>query len=166
MKNDVEVVAELIRNAPIGQYIGELGAKVLSERAAKMIDLADNEVLCEKGVANDFFYIVAKGRLAMVSESADRSNSAILHIYEKGDLIGELTFIDDLPHANTVRSLGNAYVVSFNKTDLAPLITEQPELMYNFMRAVIRRVHSTLTAINRHQSELLTYIQTGGRGRM
>lgn len=161
-----EEIATLIYSAPIGQYIGENGAKILAEQAAQKLDLKDNEVLCKKGVSTNCFYIVTKGRLAITSETKDKPTPTILHILEKGDLVGELSFIDNSPHADTVCSLGDSGVISFNKTDITPLIKDHPELMFNFMQAVIKRVHSTLTAINRQQNELLTYIQTGGRGRL
>lgn len=166
MKTNTEELAALIYGAPIGQYIGEIGAKVLAEHAAQKLDLKDDEVLCEKGISTNSFYIVAKGRLAITSEQKNKDTPAILHILEKGDLVGELSFIDGSAHSVTVRSLGNSCVISFNKADIDPLIKDNPELVFNFMRGVIKRVHSTLTAINRQQNELLTYIQTGGRGRL
>jgi CRP/FNR family transcriptional regulator, cyclic AMP receptor protein len=166
MKANAKEIAALIHNAPIGKYIGEDGAKILAERAAQKIDLTDDEVLCEKGISTNSFYIVTKGRLAIVNEGKERQTPAVLHVLEKGDLVGELSFIDGSAHADTVRSLGSSSVISFNKADIDPLINDHPELVFNFMRAVIKRVHSTLTAINRQQNELLTYIQTGGRGRL
>lgn len=166
MKTNTEEIAALIRSAPIGQYIGDNGAAILAERAAQKLDLQDDEVLCEKGIVTNCFYIVTKGRLAITTEVKGQQSPVILHVLEKGDLVGELSFIDGSPHADTVRSLGNSCVISFNKADISPLIQDNPDLIFNFMRAVIKRVHSTLTAINRQQNELLTYIQTGGRGRL
>ncbi|MDY7577063.1 cyclic nucleotide-binding domain-containing protein [Herbaspirillum sp. RTI4] len=166
MKSNIDEIAALIHNAPIGKYIGESGAKILAERAAQKIDLDDDEVLCEKGISTNSFYIVTKGRLAITSDVKDKQTPAILHVLEKGDLVGELSFIDGSAHPDTVRSLGRSCVISFNKADIDPLINDNPELIFNFMRAIIKRVHSTLTAINRQQNELFSYIQTGGRGRL
>ena len=166
MKATTQEIAALICNAPIGQYIGEEGATILAQRAAQKIDLQDDEVLCERGVSTNCFYIVTQGRLAITNAVKDKDRTTVLHILEKGDLVGELSFIDGSGHADTVRSLGNASVISFNQDDIFPLIKDHPELIFNFMRAVIKRVHSTLTAINRQQNELLAYIQTGGKGRL
>jgi CRP/FNR family cyclic AMP-dependent transcriptional regulator len=166
VKANTQEIATLICNAPIGQYIGEEGATILAQHAAQKIDLQDDEVLCEKGVSTNCFYIVTKGRFAITSVARDRDRTTVLHILEKGDLVGELSFIDGSGHADTVRSLGTSSVISFNKDDIFPLIKDHPELVFNFMRAVIKRVHSTLTAINRQQNELLSYIQTGGKGRL
>ncbi len=165
MKLTVDEITKLIRAAPIGEYIGDAGSQILAERAAQSLDLQDNEALFEKGSSTNSFYIVIEGRLAIMAEPM-RTQANILHILEKGDLVGELSFIDGSPHASTVRSLGHSRVISFNKSDIDPLISEHPLLVFNFMRAIIKRVHSTLTAINRQQSELLTYISTGGRGRL
>jgi len=167
MKLTIDEVTKLIRDAPIGEYIGDAGSKILAERAAQNLDLLDNEALYEKGSSTNSFYIIIEGRLAIMSDPIrDRANPGILHVLEKGDLVGELSFIDGSSHGSTVRSLGQSRVISFNKSDIDPLINEHPLLVFNFMRAIIKRVHSTLMAINAQQSELLTYISTGGRGRL
>jgi hypothetical protein len=46
------------------------------------------------------------------------------------------------------------------------LITQHPQLTYNFMRAIIKRVHHLVDTLGQHELELQQYIQTGGRGRL
>ena len=65
-----------------------------------------------------------------------------------------------------MRALGQAAVLCFKAGDIQPLITQHPQLVYNFMRAVVKRVHSVVTTLAEHEMELQQYIQTGGRGRM
>jgi len=86
--------------------------------------------------------------------------------WKKAIWSGELSFIDQTPHDLSVRALGQAAVLCFKAGDIQPLITQHPQLVYNFMRAVVKRVHSVVTTLAEHEMALQHYIQTGGRGRI
>jgi CRP/FNR family transcriptional regulator, cyclic AMP receptor protein len=164
-EQDVDRIAAAIYEAPLGEYIGRDGAGILAAHAANERRLKDNEFLYRKGETTGSFYIVTEGRLAIVREKTTEPKEIILHILEKGDLVGELSFIDETPHALSVSALGDAAVLIFNADDIKPLITEEPELIYNFMRAVIKRVHQLVNTVRDHEMEMLQYIMTGGSGR-
>ena len=165
-KPDIERVTQLIKEAPLGQYIGPEGVKILAERVASEQRLKDNEFLYHRGEMADSFYIITEGRVAFARENANNEKMRILHVLEKGDLMGELSFIDGTPRTVSACALGDAAVLCFNAEDIMPLITEHPNLVFDFMRAVIKRVHNTVASIGQQQIELADYISTGGRGRI
>ncbi|KXF80598.1 Crp/Fnr family transcriptional regulator [Enterovibrio coralii] len=160
-----ENVARLILEAPIGQYIGESGASILAQQAATEISLNDGEFLYRTGDVANSFYIVTSGRLAFCRENKSSGKINLLHTLHQGDLIGELSFIDGEPRSISVQALGAATVLCFHREDIDPLITSHPKLVFDFMRAVVKRVHHTVTAIGQQQAELADYIATGGKGR-
>ncbi len=163
---DIEQVKKHIIEAPIGQYIGEDGAQILAEKACCELSLKDSEYLFRQGELENSFYIVTQGRLGLVKERKKDKSPYVLHVLEQGDLVGELSFIDDTPHATSCMALGDATVLRFKGEDIRPLITEEPILMFNFMRAVIKRVHHTISNIGQQQLALSDYISTGGKGRL
>lgn len=162
---ETDRIAALIYDAPLGGYIGRDGAAILAERAAAEHTLKNDEYLFRKGEVTSSFFIVTEGRLAMVREKGADRPPTVVHVLEKGDLVGELGFIDQTPHALSVKALCDASVISFSAESIKPLITEHPELIYNFMRAVIKRVHHVVVTVGEHERELRDYISTGGRGR-
>jgi len=165
-KPDVETVKNLILEAPIGKYIGDRGAGIFAERACCIIELKDGEFLYKKGETTKSFYIIAEGRLALVKiRKKAEKKPRILHILEKGDLVGELSFIDDTHHASSVMALGDARVLRFKAEDIRPLILQEPQLMFDFMRAIIKRVHHTVSSISEQQIALSDYIASAGKGR-
>lgn len=164
-EQEIDRIAAAIYEAPLGEYIGRDGAGILAEHAANERRLKDKEYLYRKGETTSSFYIVTEGHLAICREKSGPADQVILHVLEKGDLVGELSFIDQTPHTLSVCALGEAAVLCFNADDIKPLITEQPELIYNFMRAVIKRVHQLVNVVGEHEMEMLQYILTGGRGR-
>lgn len=165
LKQDLERLSELIQRAPIGKYIGREGAKILAEHACEEIDLKENDFLFRGGETTSSFFLIESGRLARVRESAGKANPSIVHVLQPGDLVGELSFIDDTEHSMGVMALTPARVLKFQKSDVDPLITEHPRLMFDFMRAVIKRVHHTVNDISRQQLALSEYIASGGKGR-
>ncbi len=164
-KPDIKQAKKLIMDAPIGQYIGKEGAQTLAERVRCVYILKDSEFLFHQGDVDKCFYIVCEGRLALVKEKKKDKSTQVLHVLEKGDLVGELSFIDETPHIVSVMALGNASLLRFKEEDIRPLITEHPKLMFDFMRAVIKRVHHSVANISKQQMALSDYISTGGKGR-
>lgn len=161
---ELDKITSLIYEAPIGEHIGRDGAAVLAAHAGPEQRLKDGEFLFRRGDSAPRFYIVTEGYLAFVREK-DSGGEIIVHILEKGDLVGELSFIDQMAHTLSVRALGEASVRAFNVEEFEPLITEHPRLIYNFMRAILKRSHYIITAIGDQEMELRRYITTGGRGR-
>ncbi|MBV7296798.1 Crp/Fnr family transcriptional regulator [Enterovibrio paralichthyis] len=164
-KPNAENVARLILEAPIGQYIGEDGAAVLAQQAAREMTLEDGEFLYRAGDTANSFYIVTEGRLAFCRENKSSGKINLLHTLHQGDLIGELSFIDGEPRSISVQSIGSARLLCFDRDSIDPLITSHPKLVFDFMRAVVKRVHHTVAAIGQQQAELADYIATGGKGR-
>lgn len=163
---NVEHISQLIFDAPLGQYIGTEGAKILAQNSTSVQYLKDDENLYRSGDAADSFFMITSGRIAFVTENSDGSNRQIIHVLERGDLLGELSFIDKTPRTVSAYALGDTSVLCFHADDINPLVVSHPRLVFDFMRAVIKRVHSTLTSINRQQMELSNYIATGGSGRL
>ncbi len=157
-KPDIKKVKQLLTEAPIGKYLGEYGINVFAECASVELKLDDNELLFQQGDTDNTFYILKRGRVARFVKDETTGREKITHIFERGDLIGELSFIDGQPHSTSVKALGEASVVCFKEENINPLITKEPEVMYQFMKAIIRRVHHTLADVSRQQLALSSYI--------
>ena len=164
-EQDVDRIAAMIYEAPIGEYIGRAGAEVFARRAASEQKLGDGEYLYRRGDSAEAFFILTAGRLGLVRDRNRVGKEFVVHVLEKGDLVGELSFFDQTPHTLSVRALGDAAVLRFNARDILPLVTEQPMLIYDFMRAVIKRVHHVVATISEHELELRQLIANAGRQR-
>lgn len=157
-KPDIKKVKQLLSEAPIGRYLGEYGIDVFSECASVELKLDDNELLFQQGDTDNSFYVLKQGRLARFVKDEKSGNEKIIHIFERGDLIGELSFIDGEPHSSSVKALGEATVICFKEESIMPLVSKEPEVMYQFMKAIVTRVHHTLSDISRQQMALASYI--------
>ena len=158
-----DAIATAIHDAPIGAFVGRHGAEVLARFAGDQTTMDDGDVLFRKGDYASTFYIVISGRLAFVREATGSRPQLVLHVLEKGDLVGELSFIDGSQYTVSCAALGGATVLSFQVGDLSELVDDHPRVMYDFMRAIIARVHQSRASISRQQQELADYIATGGK---
>ncbi|MFN8099511.1 MAG: cyclic nucleotide-binding domain-containing protein [Dermatophilaceae bacterium] len=161
--NTFDEIVTAIHDAPIGSFVGRHGAEVLARFAGDEVPLADGELLFHKGDYASTFYFVTSGRLAFVREASKNRPQLIIHVLEKGDLVGELSFIDGSQYTVSCAALGPATVLSFRVGDLSPLIDDHPRVLYDFMRAIIARVHASRASISRQQQELADYIATAGK---
>ena len=165
-KPEIEKVKSLIINSPIGEYIGEKGADILSQNACCENDIKDGDFLFHKGEFERCFYLIAKGRVALVKERKKKDKRPhILRMLQTGDMVAELSFIDDTPHSASAMAFGDVSLFSFKDEDIRPLILKEPQFMFDFMRAIIKRVHSAISAVGKQQMALSDYIASGGKGR-
>ena len=153
---------ELIEQCALGREL-EGGACAVLGSFSQVRDLAEGEVLFHEDEMDDSVHMVISGKLA-VTRCTGGGAEAILHIIEAGDLAGEMGFVDGTPHSATVKALTAARVVSLNRTKFEALLDTNPRLVYDVMRAIVRRVHRTLRRMNLQYVELTNYIShTHGR---
>lgn len=160
--SNVSEIHKHIVDAPIGRYIGDRGAKIFAERADSILELEDGEHLYNRGDDSSSFFIVYEGHLELV-KLKKKGKPKVLHIFKKGDLVGELSFIDDTQRFSTILAQGTVKVLQFKAEDIRPLILQEPQVMFDFMRAVIRRAHSIMDFISKQQSALSDYISYTGK---
>jgi CRP-like cAMP-binding protein len=126
-------------------------------------ELKDAEVLIEQGKRSETMFIIAEGGLA-VERTTSGGDELVLHILKPGDLAGELGFIDGTEHSATLRAKGDTTVVCLKRSSLESILSSKPDLVYGFMRGVVRTVHRILREMNLQYVELNNYItKTHGR---
>ena len=119
--------------------------------------LTDGEVLIEEGHVDDALYLVAGGALAVTRNSGGGS-WVTLQLLRKGDIAGEMGFIDGREHSATLRAVGATEIYSLRRKDLESLLGSHPKMVYRVMRAIMRTVHAILLRMNVEFVELNNYI--------
>lgn len=120
-------------------------------------DLKDGDILIEEGRVDNRLHVVIDGNVA-VTRKTTGEDWVVLHILRKGELAGELGFIDGQEHSATLRAIGPARVFSLERNRFESLLESNPLLVYRVMRAIIRGVHNTLRRMNVQQMEMTNYI--------
>ncbi len=155
-------ITDLIRQCAFGEELEGQDCEVLGEVASSR-ELSEGEVLVREGQVDDSVHIIVAGKLA-VTKTTGGGDEATLHVLHEGDLAGELGFIDGTAHSATVKALTQAQVVTLERSRFESLITSHPQVVYDVMRTIVRRVHATLRRMNFQYVEMTNYI-TKGHGR-
>jgi len=160
--NDFFVDASTIARSPLGQELSpEQCAKLAAIVSAR--GLEKGMFLFEEGDKDDSIHVITLGQLEVVKQTGG-GEWLTLQVLRTGDMAGEMSFIDGLEHSAAIRALGNAEVFTLSREDMEKLLDEDPQLVYQVMRAIIRTVHGILRRMNLQFVEMTNYM-TKSHGR-
>jgi len=99
-----------------------------------------NHVLCREGAYEEVFYIIADGNAAISKNISEQDGERILRVASKGDLVGEMALIQNVPRSATVRTTTNCTVLEMDKKDFETLLSRSPSMAINIIRTTLDRI--------------------------
>ena len=148
---------ELVRNSALAVELTGDQCGVLAELVS-VRSLADGEVLVPEGASDNHLYAIVVGALAVARQVEADGQWINLHLLTKGDLAGELGFMDGRPRYAALRATGPTQVLCLEREKLESLLEREPVVVYRVMRAIFRVVHVILNRMSMQTSELTNYI--------
>jgi signal transduction histidine kinase len=110
-------------------------------------------VLCHEGAYEDMFYIIADGNAVISKNISEQEGERVLRIAGKGDLIGEMALIQNVPRAATVRTTTECSVLEMAKKDFEAILSRSPSMAINIIRITLDRIRENdQTAIQHLQN--------------
>jgi CRP/FNR family cyclic AMP-dependent transcriptional regulator len=154
MSNDTDY--KLIRKSTVCGEITEDEAKTLAAIMG-MHHLKDGERLVSEGDAGQNLYILASGKLAVISTDTG-GKEKLIHTMTEGECAGTRAFVDRTPRKATLRGVGNATVYSITPDYFDKAVEAHPRLAYKVMRALFRVTHANLMRVNQESQQPSNYI--------
>lgn len=96
--------------------------------------------LCHEGAYEEVFYIIADGIATISKNISEHDGERILRIASKGDLVGEMALIQNVPRSATVRTLTNCTVLEMNKENFETMLNRSPSMAINIIRTTLDRI--------------------------
>ena len=94
-------------------------------------------------------YFVISGHLAVLQQTVGKkSEQRIMYLAYAGELIGALAVLTGEPSFFTVRAAVDSCVVCIKKTDFYTIMKEQPSIVLNVGRSVVRRMSAFVRQID------------------
>ena len=149
-------LVEALRSSRLGTELSQEQVATLAEHLS-FRDLRADEVLVREGAPDNHLYVIVNGALAVVRR-AGTGDAVTLLTLTAGDLVGELSFIDETPHYASLVSIGPTRVFALERERLEALLLTRPEIVYRVMRAIVRTVHEIQRRISMQSAELTNYI--------
>jgi signal transduction histidine kinase len=97
-------------------------------------------VLCREGAYEEIFYIIADGNAAISKNISEQDGERILRIAGKGDLVGEMALIQNVPRSASVRTTTDCTVLEMDKKDFETLLRRSPSMAINIIRTTLDRI--------------------------
>lgn len=149
-------VLDALRGSRLAAELTEAQMSVLSGQLV-FRDLQPGEVLVPEGTSDNHLYVVVRGSLGVVRNFGSPEPLSLFTI-GKGDLVGELSFIDETRHYATLVAIETTRVFGLERQKLEGLLATEPEIVYRVMRAIVRAVHEIQRRISMQSVELTNYI--------
>jgi signal transduction histidine kinase len=127
----------LLRLAFKGLSDGELQEMAA---ATRVCTYPPNHVLCHEGAYEDVFYIVADGKATICKNVSEEDGERVLRIAEKGDMVGEMALIQNVPRSATVRTSTECTVLEMDKKDFETMLGHSPSMAINIIRTTLDRI--------------------------
>jgi len=99
-----------------------------------------DQVLCHEGAYEDVLYIIADGSAVISKNISEQEGERVLRIAGKGDLVGEMALIQNVPRAATVRALTACTVLEMDKKDFDVMLSRSPSMAINIIRTTLDRI--------------------------
>ena len=149
-------LAQKLQQSSLGVELSDQQADVLADLGNE-IGLKEGQFLIEEGASDESLHVLLDGKLEVVKK-AGMGEEITLHILREGDMAGQLSFVESVPHSLGLRALSGCEVFSLKRKDFETLITREPELVYKVMCAIMRSAHKILHRMNLQHIELSNYV--------
>ena len=148
---------EIVRKTVLAKELSEPESVLLSQ-LVKLETLQDGEIICDEGQSDNKLHVVVSGAVNVSRRDPGGRGWTTLYTLTHGDLVGELSFIDETPHHSALRAAGPTEILSLDRRDLEKLLEQHPWLVYRVMRAIMRTVHALMRRMGLQAIELQNYI--------
>lgn len=145
-----------------------LGRELTRDEAAKLAalvkvrDLADGEILVPERSHDRHLHVITKGRIAVARQDLAGGGQHVMYTLETGDLVGELSFMDDEARFASLVAAGPATVLALAREDFETLVEREPRVVYKVMRAIMRVAHAVQRRLSRQMLDLQNYLYRTG----
>jgi CRP/FNR family transcriptional regulator, cyclic AMP receptor protein len=155
----VTTVINALQSSPLAAELTppeiEVLAGLVSIRALK-----DGEVLLPEGSRDAHLHVIVTGKVDVARTSG--LGRTLLYRLEPGDLVGELSFMDDEPRYAALVAAGATEVLVLARSDLEMLIERSPRIVYKVMRAIMRVTHRVQRRLSLQLRDMENYIYRTG----
>ncbi len=146
----------IVKNSLFGKDLTEAQCKTL----AAIIDIRNlkvGEALIAEGEVDHTLYIPISGKLSVVTTTSGGQEEQ-LHVLTPGELTGTRGFLDGKAPSATLRALTDTQLFCIEQSKFEQLISSEPTIVYQVMRAIVRNIHDIVKNMNNSYVELSNYI--------
>ncbi|NCN42993.1 MAG: cyclic nucleotide-binding domain-containing protein [Piscirickettsiaceae bacterium CG_4_9_14_3_um_filter_43_564] len=155
------MASNFISESVLGTDLTPEDCETLCQIVEKKV-LQKGEVLFEPDTVDGNLYILVEGKLEIL-KVAGPNKTIHINTIKKGSLIGELSFVDGIAHTMRLQAANEATVLILHHDDFETLGTQNPALMFNVMKSILRFSHQLQRKMLYENLEMMRMIQNQGK---
>jgi len=129
---------ELLKQVPLFQGLTEGELKSLTADFVRQ-ELQPDDVLFYQGDAGHILYVVETGKVRIFVQGEDGQELSVT-VCGTGDLVGEMSVIDELPRSASAVALERTTVLRLSRERFREHVRRSPQLAFNVMKALSVRL--------------------------
>ncbi len=99
-------------------------------------------VLCQEGAFEDVFYIITDGSIVISKKMGEDEDERVLREGGRGDMVGEMAMIQNVPRSATVRTITECTVLEMEKRDFETILSRSPRMAMDIIRITLDRIRA------------------------
>ena len=119
-----------------------------------LLELAKGDTVFDEGESGEFVCFVVNGELEVLKKSAGGDSSVITKL-GKGQTIGEMALVDELPRSATVRTRSPSSLTVLSRKDFEELAVQSPEIAIKILKYLARSLSLSLRKTSNRLSDNL-----------
>lgn len=129
---------DLLKQVPLFQGLTDAELKALATDFVRQ-ELRPDEVLFYQGDAGHTLYVVETGKVRIFVQGEDGQELSVT-VCGKGDLVGEMSVIDELPRSASALAMERSTVLRLSRERFREHVRRSPQLAFNVMKALSVRL--------------------------
>ncbi len=117
------------------------------------VTYGEGETVLKEGEASSVLMLILKGK-AKVVKMIDEKNHKLLSILEAGDIFGEMSFFDSIPHNATVIAHSQLSLLALSRKDFESFIEKHPKTAFKILIRIIQVCSERIRILNNEVKEL------------
>lgn len=105
------------------------------------VSLAADKILISEGEESHSMYLLQEGKLIVTRKEGDKD--IILGYINEGEIVGELSFLDQQPRSATVRTVKACKLVQIPLKLIEDIFKTQPQWLEVFIKTLVGRIRKT-----------------------
>ena len=157
MKLNAEFILALLRNLNIFEDMNDPDLIAFGNLFKDRI-YVQGEIIFQEGEPGSSMMVIASGEVRVSQTHGPNSEEALM-ILKKGDIVGEMSLLEDLPRSATVIAHTNAITLEITRADFLNYIEKEPQNGIKILMKLCRILSSRLRETNVKLKAFVTFSQ-------
>jgi len=134
-----------LKVVPIFSDINENALQLILAKS-RSLNFRKGSILMTEGETGESLYLILSGKVK-IFVSDENGSELTLFIEGPGSYIGEISLLDDAPRTASAITLEKTEVISISKSAFIEVITQNPEIAFNIIKALTQKLRRTTESI-------------------